>query len=157
MSGCSGFCGDDGINGSEVCDGLNLDDNDCTTVGGGFTGGTLACNPDCLGWDTSGCTTVVAVCGNGTVEVPEECDDGNLRSHDGCSSCCTVESPQWANLSPASRPNARFRTSMAYDRGRDRVVLFGGQSDSTTKYAETWEFDGSDWTEAAPARNPPRK
>ena len=31
------------------------------------------------------------VCGDAVVEEPEACDDGNLRSGDGCSSACTVE------------------------------------------------------------------
>ncbi|HEY5948009.1 MAG TPA: DUF4215 domain-containing protein [Kofleriaceae bacterium] len=32
-----------------------------------------------------------AVCGNGVMEGAEECDDGNLVDHDGCSSTCTVD------------------------------------------------------------------
>ena len=32
-----------------------------------------------------------AVCGNGTVETGEECDDGNTISGDGCSSTCQIE------------------------------------------------------------------
>jgi cysteine-rich repeat protein len=32
-------------------------------------------------------------CGNAIVEPPEECDDGNTSSGDGCSSFCTIESP----------------------------------------------------------------
>lgn len=32
-----------------------------------------------------------AVCGNGTLEGTEECDDGNTNSGDGCSATCTVE------------------------------------------------------------------
>ena len=32
------------------------------------------------------------VCGNGTVEEGEQCDDGNTNSNDGCSSSCTIES-----------------------------------------------------------------
>jgi cysteine-rich repeat protein len=32
-----------------------------------------------------------AVCGNGLVEASEQCDDGNTRDGDGCSSKCTVE------------------------------------------------------------------
>ncbi|HEY0481676.1 MAG TPA: DUF4215 domain-containing protein [Kofleriaceae bacterium] len=32
-----------------------------------------------------------AVCGNGTVEAGEQCDDGNTRSGDGCSSRCLTE------------------------------------------------------------------
>lgn len=35
----------------------------------------------------------VAVCGNGTREEPEECDDGNLEVDDGCTSDCMTESP----------------------------------------------------------------
>src|SRR4029450_11068482 len=31
----------------------------------------------------------VAVCGNGAVEAPELCDDGNLVDGDGCDSNCT--------------------------------------------------------------------
>jgi cysteine-rich repeat protein len=31
------------------------------------------------------------VCGNGVVEVNEECDDGNERAHDGCDLDCQVE------------------------------------------------------------------
>ena len=32
-----------------------------------------------------------AVCGNGTIEVGEECDDTDTDDGDGCSSTCTVE------------------------------------------------------------------
>ena len=31
------------------------------------------------------------VCGDGILEDPETCDDGNLRSGDGCSTACTIE------------------------------------------------------------------
>ncbi len=34
---------------------------------------------------------VIAVCGNGAAEVPEQCDDGNLVGGDGCSATCTLE------------------------------------------------------------------
>jgi cysteine-rich repeat protein len=30
-------------------------------------------------------------CGNGIVEIGEQCDDGNFKAHDGCSKLCTVE------------------------------------------------------------------
>lgn len=35
-----------------------------------------------------------AVCGNGTVETGEECDDGNTANGDGCSATCTEEGAQ---------------------------------------------------------------
>lgn len=36
------------------------------------------------------------VCGNGKLESPEECDDGNVNSGDGCSSKCRAEAVQIA-------------------------------------------------------------
>jgi len=36
-------------------------------------------------------TTVPDTCGNGSVEVPEECDDGARVDGDGCGSACTLE------------------------------------------------------------------
>jgi hypothetical protein len=39
----------------EVCDGANLDGKGCASIGRGYGGGNLACSPDCLDWDTSGC------------------------------------------------------------------------------------------------------
>ena len=39
----------------------------------------------------SDCTPVPAACGNGVVEVPEECDDGNAQNGDGCSAACQLE------------------------------------------------------------------
>ncbi|HZO13000.1 MAG TPA: lamin tail domain-containing protein [Polyangiaceae bacterium] len=37
---------------------------------------------------------VVPVCGNGSVESGEACDDGNTAPGDGCSAACTVEQPE---------------------------------------------------------------
>jgi cysteine-rich repeat protein len=36
-------------------------------------------------------TTAPETCGNGTVEVPEECDDGARVDGDGCAAACTLE------------------------------------------------------------------
>ena len=42
----------------EQCDGDDLGGHDCTTIPGGFTGGTLSCSqPTGCMFDTSGCTT----------------------------------------------------------------------------------------------------
>ncbi len=49
-------CGNDAIEGTEVCDGTALGTEDC--VSQGFTGGTLGCLADCSGFDTTGCTNV---------------------------------------------------------------------------------------------------
>jgi hypothetical protein len=52
-TGC-GLCGNDLIDGEELCDGTDLGGSDCTTVG--FTaGGALECQPGCGSFDVYGC------------------------------------------------------------------------------------------------------
>jgi hypothetical protein len=51
----TGECGNDTIEGDEVCDGTALDGEDCAAQG--FDGGDLACASDCTAFDTSACTT----------------------------------------------------------------------------------------------------
>lgn len=46
-------CGNDEIEGTEVCDGTDLGGETCSSQG--FVGGTLACNEECDGFITSGC------------------------------------------------------------------------------------------------------
>jgi len=41
------------------------------------------------------------VCGNNLLEPPEQCDDGNLHSGDGCSNACLVESTTTSIFDPA--------------------------------------------------------
>ncbi|MBI3179709.1 MAG: hypothetical protein HYZ27_08605 [Deltaproteobacteria bacterium] len=75
---CAGAsCGNDAIDGYEVCDGTDLGGEMCTSLG--FTGGALACLSDCSGYDTSGCTGTGPVCGNNVAEGTEECDGADLR------------------------------------------------------------------------------
>ena len=58
-SGCSNntgpVCGNNVIETGEVCDGTALGGQTCQSQG--FSGGTLACNSTCSGYDTSGCTS----------------------------------------------------------------------------------------------------
>jgi hypothetical protein len=52
--------------------------------------------------------------------------------------------------------NADFR--IAYDSGRNRLVLFGGEDLNATRVAETWEYDGTDWSRIQTATFPnPRR
>jgi hypothetical protein len=59
----------------------------------------------------------------------------------------------WRDLAPAAAPEGRFFQGMAYDRDRDRVLLYGGFNyGSDGKLAalfDTWEFDGENWTRVA--------
>lgn len=49
-------CGNNLKEGTEVCDGVDLAGNNCTTIGQGFNGGTLTCGAGCNSWVTSACT-----------------------------------------------------------------------------------------------------
>jgi hypothetical protein len=47
-------------------------------------------------------------------------------------------------------PAARGGQAMAYDAGRERVVLYGGfDANGRAKFADTWEWDGQRWACAA--------
>ncbi|MEK6918181.1 MAG: cohesin domain-containing protein [Nanoarchaeota archaeon] len=50
------FCGNGIVEGIEQCDGINLSSQTCTTISGGFTGGSLSCMGSCV-FDTFACTT----------------------------------------------------------------------------------------------------
>ena len=87
-SGCS-RCGDGVAEGTdptqvhyEVCDGTDLRDNSCLSIGQAM--GVLACQPLTCAWDISGCVGTGAVCGNGIIEDGELCDDGNDDVTDAC-------------------------------------------------------------------------
>ncbi len=72
----------------EKCDGLVASDNNCLTIPGGFSGGTLSCSPSCQ-FNTTLC--ISPVCGDGNVDSGEACDDGNLVPGDGCDATCLLE------------------------------------------------------------------
>ena len=59
----------------------------------------------------------------------------------------------WSQHTPASSPRTRTQFEMAYDPGRDRIVLFGGWSGSYLN--DTWEWDGVTWTQMTPTNVPP--
>ncbi len=66
----------------------------------------------------------------------------------------------WTELSPTNSPSARGVFGMAYDAGRAVIVLFGGTDDENltgTVYGDTWEFDGTNWTQISPATSPPAR
>ncbi|MCB9876202.1 MAG: hypothetical protein H6835_01260 [Planctomycetes bacterium] len=55
----------------------------------------------------------------------------------------------WTQLLPATSPSARYDHSMVTDRGRDRIVTFGGPG-----AADQWEWDGTNWLQRTPATLP---
>ncbi len=65
----------------------------------------------------------------------------------------------WTQVSTGGTgdPPARFHPGFAYDAQRGEAVLFGGQHESggmTQAYGDTWTWNGTSWTQKAPATNP---
>ena len=57
-------------------------------------------------------------------------------------------------------PQARYGHAMAYDADRERTVLFGGQNGfdfGQGVLGDTWEYDGTAWTQLQPAASPPAR
>lgn len=77
---CVNLCGNNVLDPGEQCDGDLLGGNDCTTIPGNYTGGTLKCSPACL-FDTTEC--ILPGCGNGILDPGEECDHGEENSTTG--------------------------------------------------------------------------
>ncbi len=59
----------------------------------------------------------------------------------------------WQQVFPAHQPPARESASVAYDRARHEVVLFGGASGASL-FSDTWVWDGKDWQEKHPRTVP---
>jgi cysteine-rich repeat protein len=69
---------------------------------------------------------------------------------------------EWRNVTPplaADSPGARESHRIAYDAARERIVLFGGRDAATGQASnQTWEWNGSVWTNVTPASgNPPAR
>ena len=63
---------------------------------------------------------------------------------------------RWSDAAPAHAPPLREAHGMAYDEGRNQTVLFGGSTmlGGGILYGDTWIWNGTDWTQAAPATSP---
>jgi immunoglobulin I-set domain protein len=64
----------------------------------------------------------------------------------------------WTQRFPAAGPPARWDAGMVYHAARQRTVLFGGNPvpDPGSYLGDTWEWDGSTWTQAAASGPSPR-
>ena len=65
----------------------------------------------------------------------------------------------WLQAQPTVRPPARRGACMAFDPMRGVCVLFGGGTGftGTPLLADTWEWDGTSWTQRTPANVPPAR
>ncbi len=82
---CAYLCDNGQLDAGEECEGEDLGGQTCTTIVGGYTGGTLACGASCR-YDTIGC--ILPSCGDGVLDALEECDDGNTSNADDCMNNC---------------------------------------------------------------------
>ena len=64
------------------------------------------------------------------------------------STVSTLEA-RWSRLADTG-PEPRAMGFLAYDKARDRVVLFGGRKGWPDDLADTWEWDGSTWRRVTP-------
>jgi hypothetical protein len=66
----------------------------------------------------------------------------------------TAKRGGWVRLQPDHSPGRRANAAIAYDRSRQRIVMFGGISDwlggKFLYENSTWEWDGRDWIKMHP-------
>jgi len=59
----------------------------------------------------------------------------------------------WSQLLPAHSPTDRSDHGMAFDSAHGKMIVFGGAhyvgSNYVSQYADTWSWDGADWTQVA--------
>jgi len=114
-------CGNGAIDAGEQCDGDLFAPGEMSSCPADRPNGSVTCNTSCLIEDSCEATPevpeepVVPVCGNGTIETGEVCDDGNNVDGDGCSAICTEE------LRPAAPTcgNGTVETGEACDNGTE--------------------------------------
>lgn len=94
--------------------------------------------------DTGDATTETGggVCGDGTLDANEACDDGNTDEGDGCSATCEFSACAmqwtWMETIAAGQPGG---FGVAVD-GMGKVVA-GGQDEAGNAWLASWEPDGS--------------
>ena len=58
----------------------------------------------------------------------------------------------WTQQTTFSQPSPRSQAAMAYDTGRQEIVLFGGGGG--TPGSETWTWNGTNWNQKNPVHHP---
>src|SRR5216684_1018433 len=61
----------------------------------------------------------------------------------------------WVQATPTQAPPGRAYAAMTDDSLRGRTVLFGGSSNASSNFGDTWEWDGINWTQRIPSTSPP--
>lgn len=110
-------------------------DSTADQTGCNWNGGTLSdlLSAACVVSTTTFDFTTTYVCGNGTIEGAEACDDGNADAGDGCSDTCTIEAG-WSctgepsacteDSGPPTPDESSTNTAQAIDRYRESQELW---------------------------------
>lgn len=61
----------------------------------------------------------------------------------------------WHQIVTPNSPPGRYTHGLAYDAQRHITILFGGDSTGSSRLNDTWEFNGTTWTQIIPAQSPP--
>lgn len=70
----------------------------------------------------------------------------------------TWNGSNWTTVVPANSPGHRTGHFMEYDSDSSRVIVYGGSwNNQTTKYDDTWSWDGVDWSQLDLTRRPPAR
>ncbi len=81
-----------------------------------------------------------------------------LFGGDGLGETWEWDGTDWTERFPAVAPAARWNHAMAYDAARQRVLLFGGYVPAPkAASSDTWEWDGTSWTQRSPVQSPPAR
>lgn len=67
-----------------------------------------------------------------------------------------LEAVVWTDRTdPERKPPGRYGHGLAYDPVREKTVLFGGSVNGPPPFlGDTWEWDGSAWSDASPSEHP---
>jgi hypothetical protein len=84
---------------------------------------------------------------------------GDRPGHGELADTWTWNGTTWTQQAPATSPSTREGAAMAYDPATGNVVLFSGSDCGcgATLAADTWTWNGTTWTQQAPATSPPTR
>lgn len=81
---------------------------------------------------------------------------GNLGT--GASDTWTWDGTDWTEHASATQPSPRWYPALSFDQDTNNLVLFGGSSGyQGTDLSDTWQWDGSNWSQLTPAAAPPAR
>jgi uncharacterized protein (TIGR03437 family) len=83
---------------------------------------------------------------------------GNNQTNEELNDTWLWNGSAWTQKFPQTSPLVRISPGMAYDSAQSQVVMFGGSSvvgNLFTNDADTWVWNGTNWTQEQPATSPP--